>query len=104
MPGRAAGLSSRRPTIRSILRTRDARAPRPAPLPPALALSPRHTRSSQAGYIAILPCLCWGADAGLAPSVLLPNGTQFDSYAYIDNTRVGHYGEMASWQMRGTFF
>lgn len=57
----------------------------------------------EAGYIAIPPCL-WGDDHGLEPSVLLPAGTPLYSVKKNRNTKVGHFGEMASWQMRGVFF
>ena len=52
------------------------------------------------GYLALPPCL-WGDDEGLAPSVLLPPGAQVYSVKKNKNTHTGHYGEMASWQMRG---
>ena len=52
------------------------------------------------GYIVLPPCL-WGPDAGLEPSVLLPPHTELVSIKQNFNTRMGHYGEMASWQMRG---
>lgn len=55
------------------------------------------------GYIALPPCL-WGDDKGLQPSVLLPENTPLVSVKYNRNTHVGHYGEMASWQMRGLNF
>jgi len=55
------------------------------------------------GYIAVPPCL-WGADKGLQPSILLPAGTPLLAIKKNRNTHMGHYGEMASWQMRGTFF
>ena len=83
----------------------------------------------QAGYLTLPPCL-WGDDAGLEPSVrhlfrplsaqqlhtvahvriqpscrwlqvLLPAGVPLLSIKKNRNTYVGHYGEMASWQMRG---
>jgi len=57
----------------------------------------------EAGYIALPPCL-WGDDPGLQPSVLLPPNTELVSIKKNKNTYMGHYGEMASWQMRGVFF
>lgn len=51
------------------------------------------------GYIAIPPCL-WGADDGLLPPPFLSLDTNLVSIKKNNNT-VGHYGEMASWQMRG---
>ena len=57
----------------------------------------------EAGYILIPPCL-WGNETGLNPSVLLPAGTPLLSIKRNRNTHIGHFGEMASWQMRGTFF
>ena len=55
------------------------------------------------GYVTLPPCL-WGDDEGLAPSILLPPNTPLVSIKKNINTRVGHFGEMASWQMRGTSF
>ena len=57
----------------------------------------------EAGYIILPPCL-WGHDKGLEPSVLLPPNTPLVSVKHNRNTHMGHYGEMASWQMRGTSF
>jgi len=54
----------------------------------------------EAAYITLPPCL-WGDDAGLKPSVLLPPNTPMVSIKKNHNTRMGHFGEMASWQMRG---
>ena len=42
-----------------------------------------------------------GAGAGLDPSFLLPHNTPLVSIKKNTNTHVGHFGEMASWQMRG---
>ena len=53
------------------------------------------------GYVTLPPCL-WGEDEGLEPSILLPPNTPLVSIKKNINTRVGHFGEMASWQMRGT--
>ena len=55
------------------------------------------------GYIALPPCL-WGNDKGLQPSVLLPPNTPLVAIKHNRNTKMGHYGEMASWQMRGVNF
>ena len=55
------------------------------------------------GYIALPPCL-WGDDEGLEPSILLPANTPLVSIKHNRNTKMGHYGEMASWQMRGVNF
>jgi len=57
----------------------------------------------EAGYLALPPCL-WGNDEGLNPSVLLPPNTELVSIKKNRNTATGHYGEMASWQMRGINF
>ena len=52
------------------------------------------------GYVALPPCLWGGADEGLAPPVPLKYSTNLLSVKR-NNATVGHYGEMASWQMRG---
>jgi hypothetical protein len=57
----------------------------------------------EAGYVKLPPCLM-GDDKGLNPSVLLPPGTELVSIKKNVNTHAGHYGEMASWQMRGVSF
>lgn len=57
----------------------------------------------EAGYIAIPPCL-WGEDKGLEPSQLLPPHTPLLMVKHNRNTHTGHFGEMASWQMRGVNF
>jgi len=54
----------------------------------------------EAGYLSLPPCL-WGDDKGLSPSVHLPAGTPLVSFKTNVNTKMGHFGEMASWQMRG---
>jgi hypothetical protein len=52
------------------------------------------------GYVSIPPCL-WGAEEhGLAPAPLLSWGTNLTSVKRVNNT-YAHFGEMASWQMRG---
>jgi len=56
------------------------------------------------GYVALPPCL-WGAkEEGLQPPVFLPAGTPMYSVTRTENSRVGHTGQMASWQMRGVPF
>jgi hypothetical protein len=52
-------------------------------------------------YIAIPPCL-WGYEPGLVQPMLLQLDTNLLSVKKNNNT-YGHYGEMASWQMRGVF-
>eukprot|EP01046_Picozoa_sp_COSAG06_P004689 COSAG06_NODE_200_length_20386_cov_35.829547_5_plen_749_part_00 len=55
------------------------------------------------GYLALPPCL-WGDEPGLHPSILLPPNTPLVSIKKNVNTHSGHFGEMASWQMRGISF
>ena len=62
-----------------------------------------HDKFDETGYLALPPCL-WGKDKGLNPSILLPPNTPLVSIKHNRNTKMGHYGEMASWQMRGTSF
>ena len=64
----------------------------------------RHDKFDEAGYIAIPPCL-WGDEVGLLSPPYLPANTPLVSVAinrngggYLTN---GHFGQMASWQMRG---
>lgn len=60
----------------------------------------------EAGYIAIPPCL-WsdhGEQQGLQVAPWLPEGSKLVSIKHNVNTRTGHFGEMASWQMRGVSF
>ena len=58
----------------------------------------------EAQYLALPPCL-WGAEAeGLDPPPWLPENGSLVSVKRNVNTRTGHYGEMASWQMRGVPF
>jgi len=52
------------------------------------------------GYIAIPPCLWGSPDEGLVPPSLLSLDTHLLSIKKSNNT-YGHFGEMASWQMRG---
>jgi hypothetical protein len=54
----------------------------------------------ETGYLSLPPCL-WGPEKGLEPSVLLPKNTELVSIKQNFNTHMGHFGEMASWQMRG---
>lgn len=59
----------------------------------------------EANYLALPPCL-WsdkGAE-GLLPSVWIPENTPMFSIKRNRNTHIGHFGEMASWQMRGVGF
>ncbi|VDI62037.1 Hypothetical predicted protein [Mytilus galloprovincialis] len=63
----------------------------------------KENKYDEAGYIALPPCL-WGDDTGLEPSVLLPKNTPMVAIKHNRNTKVGHFGEMASWQMRGVNF
>lgn len=55
----------------------------------------------EAGYLALPPCI-WSdkGGEGLEPSVWLPPNTPMISIKKNRNTHIGHYGEMASWQMR----
>lgn len=57
----------------------------------------------EAGYLALPPCL-WGEEPGLEPSQFLPANTPLVSIKKNRNTHMGHFGEMASWQMRGVSF
>jgi len=52
------------------------------------------------GYLALPPCL-WADEPGLKSPILLPKNTEMVSIKKNRNTRMGHFGEMASWQMRG---
>jgi len=59
-------------------------------------------RFDDKGYIHIPPCL-WSDDPseGLEKTVWLPANTELVSITKKNNTHKGHFGEMASWQMRG---
>lgn len=60
----------------------------------------------EAGYLALPPCL-WGTgpkNKGLIPGMWIPANTPMYSVKVNHNTHMGHYGEMASWQMRGVNF
>ena len=63
----------------------------------------KDNRYDEAGYLTLPPCL-WGDDKGLHPSVLLPANTPMVSIKKNRNQDTGHFGEMASWQMRGVNF
>jgi len=62
-------------------------------------------RFDEKGYIHIPPCL-WSDDPaeGLERSIWLPKDTELVSITKKRNTHVGHFGEMASWQMRGVTY
>ena len=57
-------------------------------------------RFDEVGYVALPPCLWGTADEGLASPSLLSFNTTLKSIKK-NNATYGHYGEMASWQMRG---
>jgi hypothetical protein len=61
-----------------------------------------HDKFDDKGYITLPPCL-WSDDPseGLQPPTWLPDGTHLVSIKKVNNTHMGHYGDMASWQMRG---
>jgi len=59
-------------------------------------------RFDEAGYLALPPCLWGSEEEGLVPPSILSLNTNLLSVKRNNNT-VGHYGEMASWQMRGVF-
>eukprot|EP01051_Picozoa_sp_SAG22_P005471 SAG22_NODE_326_length_12283_cov_248.386408_2_plen_231_part_00 len=52
------------------------------------------------GYLALPPCVFGSEEHGLEPAVLLTWDTNLSSIKR-NNATYGHYGEMASWQMRG---
>lgn len=59
-----------------------------------------HAVFDELGYITIPPCL-WGEESeGLVQPAFLPLNANLTSIKRNNNTD-GHYGEMASWQMRG---
>merc|ERR1712176_416160 len=68
-----------------------------------------HDKYDESGYLALPPCL-WSdtnataSEEGLEPSVFLGPNTPVFSVKKNWNTHTGHYGEMASWQMRGVSF
>ena len=65
-------------------------------------------------YIHIPPCIWRGPEGASAsnetynevlnPSIVLPSGTPMLSIKKNRNTNMGHYGDMASWQMRAVNF
>ena len=57
---------------------------------------------NEKGYIAIPPCLWGSEDEGLIEPIFLPANANLTSIKLNNNT-YSHYGEMASWQMRGVF-
>jgi len=77
--------------------------PPPPPLPGRANhpfLSPPQDRFDEAGDIALPPGLWGSAAEGLAPPITLPFNATLRSEK-LNNATYGHYGEMASWQMRG---
>eukprot|EP00322_Chrysochromulina_rotalis_P000677 CAMPEP_0115847920 /NCGR_PEP_ID=MMETSP0287-20121206/10641_1 /TAXON_ID=412157 /ORGANISM="Chrysochromulina rotalis, Strain UIO044" /LENGTH=898 /DNA_ID=CAMNT_0003301789 /DNA_START=6 /DNA_END=2702 /DNA_ORIENTATION=+ len=58
----------------------------------------------EAGYVALPPCLWGEPHESLAPPSWLPSLTPMYSIKRNRNTHAGHFGEMASWQMRGVAF
>jgi len=58
----------------------------------------------EADYITLPPCLFGSPEEGLDASTYLPPGTPLISIKKNRNTKIGHFGEMASWQMRGVSF
>ena len=61
-------------------------------------------RFDEAGYVVLPPCLWGSEEEGLEPAVWLPANTPMVSIKKNHNTHAGHFGEMASWQMRGVNF
>jgi len=61
-------------------------------------------RFDEPGYIRIPPCLWSDSDPSLEKSQWLPANTPLVSIIRVRNTHVGHYGNMAMWQMRGVTF
>lgn len=59
-----------------------------------------HEVFDELGYLAIPPCLYDSEDEGLMPPTFLSYDTNLFSIKQNNNT-AAHYGEMASWQMRG---
>lgn len=55
---------------------------------------------NEEGYVALPPCLWGNPEEGLLAPPLLPLDAELLSIKKNNNT-YGHYGEMASWQMRG---
>uniref|UniRef100_A0A7S4F885 Uncharacterized protein n=1 Tax=Chrysotila carterae TaxID=13221 RepID=A0A7S4F885_CHRCT len=63
-----------------------------------------HDKFDEAGYLVLPPCLFGDEAEGLYPPVYLPPNTPLISVKRNRNTYSGHFGEMASWQMRGVPF
>mmetsp|Transcript_15290 Transcript_15290/g.35833 ORF Transcript_15290/g.35833 Transcript_15290/m.35833 type:complete len:894 (+) Transcript_15290:100-2781(+) len=63
-----------------------------------------HDKWDEAGYLTLPPCLWGSSSEDLDAPVFLPKGTRLMSIKRNRNTFIGHYGEMASWQMRGVLF
>merc|ERR1712025_223417 len=59
-----------------------------------------HEVFDEQGYITIPPCIFGSEEEGLLPPTFLPFNANLTSIKRNNNT-FGHYGEMASWQMRG---
>jgi hypothetical protein len=59
-----------------------------------------HEIFDELGYLALPPCLYGPEDQGLMPPTFLSYDTNLYSVKRNNNTNA-HYGEMASWQMRG---
>jgi len=59
-----------------------------------------HDIFDELGYLAIPPCLYGPESEGLAPPTFIPFNGNLTSIKRNNNTYL-HYGEMASWQMRG---
>ncbi|EOD05979.1 hypothetical protein EMIHUDRAFT_453585 [Emiliania huxleyi CCMP1516] len=62
----------------------------------------KHDKFDEADFVALPPCL-WEGE-GLDPAPWLGPKTPMVSVKRNRNTRLGHFGEMASWQMRGVPF
>ena len=57
------------------------------------------SKYDEKGYLKLNPCL-WGNDTGLLKPQFMSWDTNLTSIKTNNNT-YAHYGEMASWQMRG---
>lgn len=55
---------------------------------------------NEEGYVALPPCVWGHSDSGAMEAPFLPLDTELLAIKRNNNT-YGHYGEMASWQMRG---
>merc|ERR1712232_1179806 len=58
-----------------------------------------HDKFDEAGYVLIPPCLFGDPSEGLEPSKFFASANLL-SVKRCRNTHVGHYGDMAMWQMR----